>query len=277
MAFLIYLLIQIFYPCAMYYFLKSKGKSTKYIVWSLFGVVLLSFCLGGLAAGAYLSDDAWFAWGVVIVGLGSLGMALEKYREQQAGENQQNIAKPNAEEKIQAVLDENERLKMKINYLEKSIKTLNETCQYKSEVILRLEQENAALQQKVTDSINQMRKKQAQLKAEKPRPMPAEMRQDKSDDIAEVPHRTICFAGFKTVEKSKLIQQAQRQNFHIAQDVAEGLDFLVIDPNSNLLSANKLMLAKEYGVQVLDKEEFEALVANQKGGALPATLGTQKI
>lgn len=270
MAFLIYLLIQIVYPCAMYFFLKNKGKSRKYIVWSLLGVVPVSLCLGGLAAGAYLSDDAWFAWGLVIIGFGLFSVVFEKYKAQQAVENQQGIAKSNAkesdsaEEKIQAILDENKQLKTTINYLEKSIKTLNETCQHKSQEILLLEQENAVLQQKITDSINQIRKKQAQPKVEKPRPVPTETVQDKSDEIAEVHQLTICFAGFKTVEKSKLIQQAQRQNFHIAQDVGEGVDFLVIDPNSNLLSVNKLALAKEYDVQVIDKTKFEEMLKGQK-------------
>lgn len=67
---------------------------------------------------------------------------------------------------------------------------------------------------------------------------------------------TFCFTGFKKEEKEHFIQVAKDNGLRVVQDVSRNVDFLVIDRTSRTIGPRKLERAKEYGVKVMDQEQF---------------------
>lgn len=67
---------------------------------------------------------------------------------------------------------------------------------------------------------------------------------------------TFCFSGFKKDRKEYLAQLIEEKRLRTVMDMSKSVDFLVIDETSKTVGPRKLAKATEYGIQVINEQQF---------------------
>lgn len=78
---------------------------------------------------------------------------------------------------------------------------------------------------------------------------------------------TFCFSGFKKARKEELIKLAEEKDLRTVMGMSRSVDFLVIDESSHTVGVKKLNQATEYGIQIINENDFLLMLET---GEIPA-------